>query len=136
MPNQPNQHKRAVAVAVVLALLIGGGVLAATQLAGGWNADTAPSTSPSSSSSAPDPSRSPSRSGTDSVARGPEPPVQGAWVGAWVKPEIPTQAGRLSAVADFEAAINRPLAVAHTFHKWIEEFPGAADMELAKQNTV
>src|SRR5439155_806759 len=41
--------------------------------------------------------------------RGPQPPVTGAWTGAWVRPALPTQAGLVAGVSAFEAAVGRRL---------------------------
>jgi hypothetical protein len=61
----------------------------------------------------------------------PQPPAAGALVGAWVKPALPTPAGRVAAVADFEAQLGRPLDVAHTYHQWADPLPDVADRALA-----
>jgi len=121
--------------AVVAALALGGGAVALALLAHGRAADPGANGSPSSS---PDSSSSPTTSAgsTGPAIRGPLPPATGAWVGAWVKPAVPTQAGRVDAVAGFEAEIGRPLAVVHSFHKWADEFPTEADTKLAAQGKV
>jgi hypothetical protein len=64
---------------------------------------------------------------TDPIARGPQPPAQGAWVGAWVKPQIPTQNGQVDGVAKFEQALGRPLDVVQVYHLWDDDFPSDAD---------
>jgi hypothetical protein len=65
-------------------------------------------------------------------ARGPAPPSSGAWVGAWVKPDVPTQAGRVAAVARFEREIGRPLDIVQTYHS-TEDFPADADLDFVQQ---
>jgi hypothetical protein len=65
-------------------------------------------------------------------SRGPAPPSDGAWVGAWVKPDVQTQAGRLEAVSAFEREIGRPLDLVHVYHS-TEDFPAAADTEVVQQ---
>jgi nitrogen fixation-related uncharacterized protein len=70
------------------------------------------------------------------VARGPKPPATGAWTGAWVRPDIPTQQGQLDAVSSFERAIGRPLDVVQVYHQWDDDFPSQADKEFVKQGKV
>ncbi len=76
-------------------------------------------------------------SGTTSVipapARGPQPPAQGAWVGAWVKPSLPTQNGLVAGVASFERSLGRPLDVVQVYHQWDDDFPSPADIDFAAQ---
>ena len=81
---------------------------------------------PAPSSSASTPSVAPTP-GT----KAPVPPAEGAWIGAWVKPEVATPEGRLAAVADFESQLGRPLDVAHVYHRWEDEFPSSDDRALA-----
>jgi hypothetical protein len=64
--------------------------------------------------------------------RGPAAPSTGAWVGAWVKPDVPTQAGRVAAVSEFEKAIGRPLDIVHVYHS-TEDFPADADLDFIQQ---
>jgi hypothetical protein len=119
-------NRRAVvaAVAVVIVILIGTGYLL---FAGSDGSDAAgPGSDPSLSSV---PTTSPD---LQAPARGPAPPSNGAWVGAWVKPDIPTQAGRVQAVGNFEREIGRPLDVVNVYHS-IEDFPGAADLDFVQQ---
>ena len=65
-------------------------------------------------------------------ARGPAPPSNGAWIGAWVKPDVPTQAGRIQAVSEFEKQLRRPLDIVHVYHS-TEDFPAAADIQFVQQ---
>ncbi len=85
----------------------------------------APEPAPAAPGPAPHPVLAPQPAGA------PVPPVTGAWLGAWVRPDLPTAQGRLDAVADFEGRLGRPLDVAHTYHRWDEAFPDRADRELA-----
>jgi hypothetical protein len=66
-------------------------------------------------------------------ARGPVPPATGAWVGAWVKPTVPTQSGQVAAVADFEHQLGRPLDVVQVYHQWGDDFPSQADLDFVRQ---
>jgi len=124
-----SKRTRISAVVAVLALGLGGGAITVSLLAHDGNAN--PGTSaPASTATAS--SRTPSATATSTADHGPRPPATGAWVGAWVKPSVPTQTGRVSAVTGFEHQIGRPLAVAHTFHKWNDDFPSPADIQLAQ----
>jgi hypothetical protein len=62
------------------------------------------------------------------TGRGPAPPADGAWVGAWVNSGDHTTAGRVAAVQDFETLIGRPLTIAHVFHGWDDPFPDVVDL--------
>ena len=70
------------------------------------------------------------------MAEGPKPPAVGAWVGAWVKPTVADQAGRVAAVASFEQSIGRPLDVVHVFHQWNDVFPSSADFQFVQQGKI
>lgn len=70
------------------------------------------------------------------TGRGPRPPGRGALLGAWVKPDDFTQAGRVAAVERFEAEIGRELDVVHVFRAWEEEFPTPADVAYAQRGSV
>jgi len=70
------------------------------------------------------------------AAHGPQPPADGAWVGAWVKPPVARDDARPGAFAAFEQAVGHPLTVAHVFHTWTEPFPTAGDAELARAGKV
>lgn len=58
------------------------------------------------------------------TGRGPEPPADGAWLGAWVKPEWHTASGRAAALDAFNRAAGGKLSLAHMFHEFDEPFPG------------
>src|SRR5205085_362734 len=66
------------------------------------------------------------------VARGPQPPAAGAWLGAWVKPRIPTQVGLVAAEHTFEGQLGRPLDVVQVYHQWDDDFPSAADVQFVR----
>src|SRR6476660_1965495 len=72
-------------VAVISAVLLG---LALALLFSGGNDDQS-----NNASSGPTQTVPPTHAFIDRVARGPQPPASGAWTGAWVRPEIPTQQG-------------------------------------------
>lgn len=90
---------------------------------------------PSTTSSA-RPSGAQSAGSYDTVASGPQPPKQGAWLGAWVKPAVMSQSGRVAAVSTFEQKLGRPLDVVHVYHDWQEPFPSDADREFARKGSV
>ena len=66
-------------------------------------------------------------------ARGPVPPAVGAWIGAWVKPDLPTQNGQVAGVSGFEQALGRPLDIVQVYHQWDDDFPTAADQAFVDQ---
>ena len=72
----------------------------------------------------------------DEVATGPQPPKKGAWVGAWVKPAVMSQSGRVAAVSTFEQKLGRQLDVVHVYHDWEEPFPTDSDREYARKGSV
>ena len=114
----------AAAVGVVLLLVIGAGYL----LLGGPGSSAQGPASPSPGLTTV-PTTEPHMV---APARGPAPPSSGAWIGAWVKPDVPTQDGRIKAVADFEQLIGRPLDLVNTYHS-TDEFPSAADVAFVQQ---
>jgi hypothetical protein len=65
--------------------------------------------------------------------RGPTPPAEGAWVGAWVKPDLPTQKGMVESVRKFEEQLGRPLDVVQVYHQWDDDFPTEADKDFVRQ---
>ncbi len=64
-------------------------------------------------------------------AAAPRPPADGAWIGAWAKPDLPTADRRVAALAEFEQQLGRPVDVAHAYHEWDDELPSQDDRELA-----
>jgi len=103
----------------------------------------------SSTPSVPSPSTgSPSAAGTGSspasggptgtvaqytVAHGPQPPADSAWVGAWVKPPKESILGRVAAVESFEQETGRKLQVVNVFHPWTQIFPDLNDTTFVGQ---
>ncbi|MBV1849666.1 glycoside hydrolase family 26 protein [Catellatospora tritici] len=74
----------------------------------------------------------PQRIATDAdLAAGPVPvPRGGALVGAWVRPESLTQAGRFAAVRDFEQRLNRRLDIVNTYRRLHEEIGTVSDRQF------
>jgi hypothetical protein len=61
----------------------------------------------------------------ETTGRGPDLPAKGAWLGAWVKPDWNTPTGRVAALTSFGEQTGAKLAIAHMFHDWGDQFPGA-----------
>jgi len=76
---------------------------------------------------------SPGHSPDVTTTRGPQPPESGAWLGAWVRPQRATPAGRAEAFSAFEQRIGNQLRIAHMYHDWDNEVLGPADHALADQ---
>jgi hypothetical protein len=110
-------------------------VAALLVLTGCSSGSTPAQSSPPTSSSA-SPTASATGTGFGTAIEGPKPPATGAWVGAWVKPTVPNQQGRISAVADFEKAIGRPLDIVHVYHQWTDVFPSSADIQFVHQGKI
>ena len=85
------------------------------------NHDDAPTTVSGPAASVPPPV------GGSQPSGGPEPPVKGVYVGAYVQPDSDyTPQGRIDAVTDFERkATGRQLDIVQTYHPWDDEFPDA-----------
>ncbi|MFD0594550.1 hypothetical protein ACFQZ4_20730 [Catellatospora coxensis] len=54
-------------------------------------------------------------------------PATGALLGAWVRPDSLTQAGRVTGVAEFEQELGRRLDVVNTYRRLREEFGTSSD---------
>ena len=97
---------------------------------------------PFSSSPAPVPvaggSSSPAPQVTTTVnpAQAPAPPAQGAYFGAWVGPDVFTQANEIGAVDSLQQQIGRKLSIVHTYLKWQAAFPTASDMTFLSQGSM
>ncbi|MDZ5446314.1 glycosyl hydrolase [Micromonospora sp. 4G57] len=76
---------------------------------------------------APPPTVEPRTDPVRTTGLGPEPPEQGAWLGAWVKPQWHNATGRAAALDEFNRAAGGKLTMAHMFHQWNESFPGATE---------
>jgi hypothetical protein len=62
--------------------------------------------------------------------RGPKPPKQGAWLGAWVKTRWSTPAGRAAGFNTFEQQAGGQLPIVHNFQQWGDEFPGPQEKAM------
>jgi len=67
------------------------------------------------------------------TTRGPRPPEEGAWLGAWVKPQRATPSGRAEAFAAFERQVDAELRIVHMYHDWASDVLGPADFALAAE---
>lgn len=79
------------------------------------------------------PAVAPGHSPDVTTTRGPQPPEQGTWLGAWVKPQWNTPTGRAEAFAAFERQLGTQLRIAHAFHEWDDEFPGPTEDALGAE---
>jgi hypothetical protein len=93
-----------------------------------------------------DPFSSPSPSGRVSLpapqvsttvnpADAPTPPTQGAYFGAWVGPDVFTQANEILAVHSLQQQIGHKLSIVHTYLKWQAQFPTPSDMAFLSQGS-
>jgi hypothetical protein len=57
-------------------------------------------------------------------------PSLGAYLGAWVKPAVISQPGRLEAIDGLETRLGRDLDIVHTYRKWDEAFGSRSDLEF------
>ena len=81
------------------------------------------------------PSSAPSVSTTVDPAQAPTPPEQGAYLGAWVGPDVFTQANEISAVDSLQAEIGHKLSIVHTYLKWQAPFPTPSDDAFLSQGS-
>ena len=97
------------------------------------------SSSSSSSSSGPvSAGRSPSApqvSTTVNPALAPTPPAHGAYLGAWVGPDVFTQANEILAVDSLQRTLGRKLSIVHTYLKWQAPFPTSSDLTFLDQGS-
>jgi len=96
---------------------------------------------PFSSSPAPGPvagvSASPAPRVTTTVnpAQAPTPPAQGAYFGAYVGPDVFTQANEIGAVDALQQQIGRKLSIVHAYLKWQAAFPTPSDLTFLSQGS-
>jgi hypothetical protein len=105
-------------------------------LVSGCSSGSGPSQTTSAGPTSSSPSASTSATASGLALHGPQPPATGAWVGAWVKPTMPNQQGRVTAVGALEQAIGRPLDLVHVYHQWGDSFPSVADIEFVQQGKI
>lgn len=66
------------------------------------------------------------------TVEGPPIPQRGAYLGAWVYPKPFDQAGRVTSVQRFEAAIGHPLRIVHLYRKWGVPIGTESDLAFAR----
>jgi hypothetical protein len=94
------------------------------------------SSSPSSSGPVSGGSPAPRVSGTVNPALAPAPPASGAYFGAWVGPDVFTQANEVLAVDALQNQLGRKLAIVHTYLKWQAPFPTRSDLTFLGQGSM
>ena len=92
------------------------------------------SSSPSSSSPAGSPA--PRVSSTVNPALAPRPPASGAYFGAFVGPDVFTQANEVLAVERLQGQLGRKLAIVHTYLKWQAPFPTSSALTFLDQGSM
>jgi len=81
------------------------------------------------------PTPAPEVTTTVSPSQAPTPPAQGAYFGAWVGPDVFTQANEISAVDSLQQQIGRKLQIIHTYLKWQAPFPTVSDEAFLAQGS-
>jgi hypothetical protein len=81
------------------------------------------------------PSPAPKVTTTVNPSLAPTPPARGAYFGAWVGPDVFTQANEISAVDSLQQRIGRKLQIIHTYLKWQAPFPTASDEAFLAQDS-
>jgi len=97
------------------------------------------SSSPSSSSpasSSPAGSPAPRVSTTVNPALAPSPPASGAYFGAWVGPDVFTQANEILAVEQLQSQLGRKLSIVHTYLQWQAPFPTPSALTFLNQGSM
>jgi beta-mannanase len=87
------------------------------------------------SASSPGAAASPRVSTTVNPATAPAPPAQGAYLGAWVGPDVYTQANEIAAVDSLQTVLGHKLSIVHTYLKWQAPFPTPSDMAFVRQGS-
>jgi hypothetical protein len=73
---------------------------------------------------------------TVNPAEAPTPPAEGAYFGAWVGPDVFTQANEILAVDSLQHQLGRKLSIIHTYLKWRAPFPTPSDMAFLSQGSM
>src|SRR6266851_476063 len=94
------------------------------------------SPSPGPSSAGRPPSPAPQVITTVNPAEAPTPPAEGAYFGAWVGPDVFTQANEIHAVDSLQQQLGRKLSIVHTYLKWRAPFPTPSDMTFLSQGSM
>ncbi len=94
------------------------------------------SSSPGPSSAGRLPSPAPQVTTTVNPTEAPTPPAEGAYLGAWVGPEVFTQANEILAVDSLQQQLGRKLSIVHTYLKWRASFPTPSDRAFLSQGSM
>jgi hypothetical protein len=81
------------------------------------------------------PTPAPEVTTTVSPSQAPTPPDRGAYFGAWVGPDVFTQANEINAVDSLQQQIGRKLQIVHTYLKWQAPFPTPSDEAFLAQGS-
>ena len=81
-------------------------------------------------------SAAPRVSTTVNPAEAPTPPARGAYFGAWVGPDVFTQANEIGAVTSLQQQLGRRLDIVHTYLKWQKPFPTPSDLHFLSQGNM
>jgi hypothetical protein len=116
------QRAKILIAAVISVVIIAGVIVAVANPFSG---------SPTSAPAAP----APQVSTTVNPAEAPTPPAQGAYLGAWVGPDVFTQANEILAVNSLQQQIGRKLNIVHTYLKWRALFPTPSNLTFVSQGS-
>ena len=94
------------------------------------------SSSPGPASQGQPSSPAPQVTTTVNPAEAPTPPARGAYLGAWVGPDVFTQANEILAVDSLQQQLGRKLDIVHTYLKWQAAFPTTSDMTFLNQGSM
>jgi hypothetical protein len=92
------------------------------------------STDPSTAAASPSGTGPTSRQKFDTRG-GPPVPDSGAYLGAWVLPELFSQSGRVAAVRRFEAQIGTRLRLIHIYRRWGDPIGTPSDVAFARRGS-
>ena len=81
------------------------------------------------------PHSAPQVSTTVNPAKAPAPPANGAYLGAWVGPDVFSQASEILAVNALQQEIGRKLSIVHTYLKWQAPFPTPSDLTFLNEGS-
>lgn len=115
-------NRAVLAVTVLLAVVLATTVILVVRRNSGASGRTtgSPGTTGSSTTSA-----------SPAVAGPPVVPSSGVYLGAWAKPTILTQDGRIQAAARIATDVGEPLAITHTYRTFPEAFGTPSDLALS-----
>jgi hypothetical protein len=80
--------------------------------------------------------RTPNLSSIASSRQAPKIPAHGAYIGAWVRPELYDQASRIAAVDGLQSQLGRRLAIVHAYLTWRGAFPTQSDLAALRQGSM